>query len=71
MKLADILGEQVNPLSNQHETRKRVMMMINAARKAYNRAGKGEPDVAQIVSFARKNANASNEELQAIKAFLA
>ncbi len=68
MKLIDIIGEQVNPLSNQHDLRKRAIMCINAARKAYKKAGHPSPTVDQIIGFAKKNArDIKREELEAIR----
>jgi hypothetical protein len=71
MKLKDIV-EQVNPLSNQHDLRKRAIGIINAARKAHKAAGgDGMLTPAEIIRFGKKNIpNVKREELEAVRTLL-
>ena len=69
MKLEDIV-EQINPLSNQHDLRKKAQGLINKAQRILAQKRGVNPNPHDVVAFIKQNANPTREELAAVHSLL-
>lgn len=69
MKLEDIV-EQVNPLSNQHDLRKKAQGLINQAQRVLAQKRGVNPSPHDVVALIKQKANPTREVLAAVHSLL-